>query len=138
MSLERFTRKSIATITPDAPVAAAAQLMQARHVGAVVVMSRDRPVGLLTDRDLALRIVAERRSPETAVGAVMTADPILAHVRDGIDVALYTMRRTGVRRLPIVNDVGALVGLVALDDLLVLLTGELSTGIEAVIENRGP
>lgn len=138
MSLERFTRKEIATIAADRPVIEAAERMRTTHVGAVVVVDEGRPVGMLTDRDLTLRILATGRSGTTPAREVMSRNLVVARADESIDQAVFAMRRHGVRRLPIVDGGGALVGLVALDDLLVLLSGEISSVIQAVIGNRGP
>jgi CBS domain-containing protein len=137
MSLERFTRRELVTIAPDRPAEEAARLMRDRHVGAVVVVDDARPVGIVTDRDLVVRLLADYKA-DTLVAAVMTRDPAVARVDDAIDFAFYTMRENGVRRLPIVDAAGALIGLVAVDDLLVLLGGEVSSIVEAVVDNRGP
>ena len=138
MSLQRFTRKDVVTITPEGSCRQAAELMRARHVGAVVVVAGEQPVGILTDRDLALRVVAAGADPETPVSDVMSRDLVVARETDLMDQAVMAMRKKGVRRLPIVGRGGGLVGLVALDDLLVLLAGELSSTAEAVMDNRGP
>ena len=137
MSLERFTRRELVTIGPDRPAEEAARLMRGKHVGAVVVVEEGQPIGIVTDRDLTVRLLADY-APNTPVRAVMTRDLVVARIDDAIDFAFYTMRQHGVRRLPIVNDEGALVGLVAVDDLLVLLGGEVSSIVEAVVDNRGP
>ena len=137
MSLERFTRREVVTIAPDRPAEEAAKLMRQKHVGAVVVVEEGKPVGIVTDRDLVIRLLADW-SPGTPVRAVMTRDIVAARIDDALDFAFYTMRQHGVRRLPIVNHDGALVGLVAVDDLLVLLGGEVSSIVEAVVDNRGP
>jgi len=137
MSLERFTRRELVTIAPDRPAEEAARLMRGKHVGAVIVVEEGKPVGIVTDRDLVVRLLADF-APNTSVRAVMTRDLVVARIDDAIDYAFYTMRQHGVRRLPIVNDEGALVGLVAVDDLLVLLGGEVSSIVEAVVDNRGP
>ena len=137
MSLERFTRRELVTIAPDRPAEEAARLMRGKHVGAVIVVEEGKPVGIVTDRDLVVRLLADF-APNTPVRAVMTRDIVVARIDDAIDYAFYTMRQHGVRRLPIVNDEGALVGLVAVDDLLVLLGGEVSSIVEAVVDNRGP
>ena len=112
--------------------------MAERHVGALVVVADQRPIGIITDRDLTLRVLAHAHDAHTPVGNVMSPRPFVVHEHDRVDQALYLMRRSGVRRLPIVDDHGKLVGLVSLDDLLVLLSSELSSGIDAVMENRGP
>jgi CBS domain-containing protein len=138
MSLQRFTRKEVVTISCDASARQAAELMRERHVGAIVVVEGERPLGMITDRDLALRVVAAERSANTPLTEVMSRKLAALQVTDTIDQALFTMRREGVRRLPILDREGAIVGLVSLDDLLVLLAGELSSTAEAIIDNRGP
>jgi CBS domain-containing protein len=138
MSLERFSRRELIAVAPDTAVDEVAQLMRARHVGAVLVAEDGRPVGIVTDRDLVVRLLADGWTPSAPVRAVMTRDLVLAHVDDAIDHAFFTMRRHGIRRLPIVDSGGTLVGLVALDDLLVLLGGEVSSLVETVLDNRGP
>jgi CBS domain-containing protein len=140
MSLERFCRKSMAAVGPDLTVDAAAQEMRERHVGALVVRDAHKKiVGILTDRDIACRVVAERRDPKTTrIEEVMTREVITAHEYELIDEAMVKMRRAGVRRLPIVGPEGALVGLVSLDDFVVLLASELGKLAEAVRENTGP
>jgi CBS domain-containing protein len=68
----------------------------------------------------------------------MSGELILARTDESLDDALFSMRRSGVRRLPIVGANGELVGMVTLDDIMVLLAGELSCGVDAVLDNRGP
>jgi CBS domain-containing protein len=139
MSLQRFTRKPAVTLGSDASARQAAELMRERHVGAIIVVEANRPVGMITDRDLALRVVGDHRDANTRLAEVMSHRPVALHESDSIDQALFTMRREGVRRLPILDDrEGAIVGLVSIDDLLVLLAGELSSTAEAIIDNRGP
>jgi CBS domain-containing protein len=108
------------------------------HVGAVVVVQAGRPVGIVTDRDLALRVVAAGRSGDTPVRDVMSENLVTVRFDAQLDDVALRMREQGVRRVPIVDAAGALVGLVSLDDLYVLLSGELSAGAHAVLDNRGP
>lgn len=140
MSLARFCRKVVAIIQPTQSVAEAAEAMRDRHVGALVVVQEDlRPVGMLTDRDIVTRVVAERRDPTgVLVSDVMSPEPTIAHVEDSLDRTLFALREQGVRRLPIVNEQGRVVGLVSLDDVLVLLSAELGQTAAAVRENQGP
>jgi CBS domain-containing protein len=110
----------------------AARLMRQHHVGDVVVVDeRDGvkvPVGIITDRDLVVEITAPELDPNAiTVGDIMT--PELAVVKEdaGLYESIQYMRAVGVRRLPVVNESGGLVGILTLDDLLELLGEEMST-----------
>ena len=138
MSLQRFERE-VVTVPLDAPVIVAAQRMRDRRVGCVVVSREGRPVGILTDRDLALRVVALARDPErTPVAQVVTFEAVSLHRTDTIETALGRMREFGVRRLPIVDDAGMITGIVTADDLLPLLAHELlalGSGVEDNVDS---
>jgi CBS domain-containing protein len=108
----------------------AAQLMRQHHVGDVVVVEERGgfrvPVGIVTDRDLVVEIVAPGLDPSAiTVGDIMA--PELATVTENIGVfeAIQYMRTKGVRRLPVVDGNGGLIGILAVDDLLELLADEL-------------
>jgi CBS domain-containing protein len=139
MSLERFCRKPIVTALPTQTVRDVALKMRDHHVGAVVVVEEDRPVGVVTDRDIALRVILEGRDAETTpVRDVMSRDLALVRDDDKIDDAVRAIREAGVRRVPIVDSNGKVVGMVALDDLVVLFASELGATVSAVRANRGP
>ena len=139
MSLERFCRQPVATLQPKQSVHDAARMMRDRHVGAVLVVEEDRPVGIVTDRDIVFRAVVEGRDPnKTPVRDVMSRSLTVVREGDKIDDAIIAIRTAGVRRLPIVNAAGKPVGIVTLDDLVVLLAGELGMAAGAVQANRGP
>lgn len=141
MSLERFCRKPVIDVRPDQTVFEAAQRMRSGHVGSVFVTDEEggRPVGVLTDRDIVVRVVGVGLDPTTtAVGDVMTPSPITLRTDESIDVALFRMRKKGIRRLPIVDRQGKLAGTVSLDDLLVLLSAELGQTAAVVRDNSGP
>ena len=139
MSLERFCRKEIAVVGTDASVGDAARIMRERHVGAVVVVdAQGRPVGILTDRDIACRVVAENRRLDVPVPLVMSRDLVTVRRTDTIDQVAFSMREHGIRRVPILDAEGSLAGLVSLDDLIVLLSTELFQTVAAVRANRGP
>ena len=113
-----------------------ARRMRDFHVGCVVVVREARVVGILTDRDLVLRVMAEGRDPlETRVEDVVTYDPSTLDRTDGIETALRLMRERCVRRLPIVDRDGRVVGIVTADDLIVLLSRELSDLGAGIREN---
>jgi len=140
MSLERFCRKPLATASPAETALEVAERMRKQHVGCVVVTEGGgRPVGIVTDRDLVTRVLAERRDPAaTPVKAAMSPAPVIAKVDERIEEAAMKMRQKGVRRLPIVDPEGTLIGMVSLDDLMVLFTAELGQAVQAVRDNRGP
>lgn len=140
MSLERFCSRPLATVEVDDSVAEAARQMVQNHVGAVVVVTpQNSPIGLITDRDVVARVVVEGMDARrTNVGEVMTSDPVVAHVSDTVELAAMRMRKNGVRRLPIVDVTGELVGMISLDDLLVLFSAELHELGAVPLDNRGP
>lgn len=123
---------------PTMAVNEAARLMRDRHVGSLVVVEERTleervVVGMLTDRDIALGVVAADRDPHgMRVGDVMSKDVITAREEDSLADLLSAMRRKGVRRVPIVSPQGLLIGLVALDDVLDVLAQEMRAVAEAV------
>jgi len=118
-------------------VLSAALLMREHHVGSLVVIEesagRRVPIGILTDRDIAVGIVALGLDPEaTLVGAVMSPEVVVEREDAGVAETVALMRQKGLRRLPVVDRAGGLVGLIAADDLLELLAEEMS-GLAAIV-----
>lgn len=112
------------------PLTEAAQLMRDRHVGCLVVVDETGAgrivAGMLTDRDIVTTVVAKGLDPaKLAVEDVMSTDVIRALEEDSIKDLLSTMRRKGLRRLPVVTPQGVLIGLVTLDDLLPIFAEQL-------------
>jgi CBS domain-containing protein len=135
MSLSRFARAVVVASESD-PIAVVARKMRDAHVGSIIVTREDRPIGIITDRDLALRIVAEERNATTTrVSDVVTYGVFTIKESDQIETAVRSMREHGVRRLPIVDDDGRIVGIVTADDLVVLLSKEFSGLADGVAEN---
>ena len=122
MKTGEICNRQVAAIGTSASLYDAARLMRQDHVGCVVVTDGavpGKPVGIVTDRDVVVEVVAAGLDPRTVtVGEIMA--PNLVVVRDDEDAlaSLKTMRRRGVRRLPVVDAKGALLGIVTLDDLL--------------------
>jgi len=111
-------------------VAQAARLMRIHHVGSVVVADerdgRRFPVGMVTDRDIAVAVVALGVDPaRSTVESVMPAEVVAVRETDGLGRALALMRAQGVRRLPVIDGAGALVGVLSAGDALALLAEEL-------------
>ena len=124
--LGKICIKPVITASTQMTVDQAARVMRSKNVGAVVVANARRPVGMLTDRDIAIEVVAKGMDPATArVGDVMHKTPITIREDLGILDAAKAFAKTGVRRLPVVTKSGVLVGLIAVDDLIMLLGNEM-------------
>jgi CBS domain-containing protein len=108
--------EAVVTADPSLPVRGIAILMRERNVGSVVLTDGTRPVGFITDRDVALCIVADWRDPESRAGDHASTPVITAAPDMDLEEAADKMIRHGIRRLVVV-DAGALVGVVTLDDL---------------------
>jgi CBS domain-containing protein len=105
------------SIGASASVVEAARLMREQHIGSLPVTEDERLVGMITDRDITTRVVAESAAPETtSVGDVYSRDLISVEPDNGLDEALQLMARHQVRRLPVVEH-GRLVGMVAQADI---------------------
>ena len=123
------------SIGASATVVEAARLMREQHIGSLPVTDDDRLVGMITDRDITTRVVAERAVPETtSVGDVYSRDLISVEPNNDLEEALQLMGRHQVRRLPVVEN-GRLVGMVAQADIA-LTENETKTGelVEAISE----
>lgn len=124
--LGKICTKPVVTASAQMTVDQAARAMRSRNVGALVVVNAGRPVGMLTDRDVAIEVVAKGLDPDTArVGDVMHRRPITIREDLVIFDAAKVFARTGVRRLPVVTKSGVLVGVITVDDLIMLLGNEL-------------
>lgn len=133
MPIGEICNREVVTVQPEDTVLEAAKRMRACHVGNVVVVEqrdgKSIPIGIVTDRDVVVELVAPELDPHTiTVGDIMV--PELTKIREssGVYEAIQTMCNKGVRRLPVVSDDDGeeLAGIVSLDDLLGLLAAELS------------
>ena len=107
--------------------------MRKHHVGTLVVVDESKkmgnaiPVGILTDRDIVIEVIAEEVALNTIiVGDVMSDELLTVREVDGIWETMQRMRGRGIRRVPVVNEAGELAGILAIDDLLELLAEELA------------
>ena len=106
------------SIDADKPVAYAAEMMKKEDVGIAPIVEGDRLVGTLTDRDIVVRVVADGRDPQQVkVRDVASRDLVTVDPQQGLDEALRLMARHQVRRLPVVEEDGRLVGVVAQADV---------------------
>lgn len=126
-------KKLVVTVTESETVTAVAQKLRDSRVGCVVVLTDGRPAGIITDRDLAIRIVADGRDPSaTRASDIVTYDPITCEESESVLEAVEKMRKHGVRRLPVVDGRGALVGIVTANDLIVDLGRQLGAVAESL------
>ena len=134
MSMKDYCRREVCTATSEETIREAAKRMAARGVGSLVVVDgQERPIGMLTDRDIVMRVLRRRADPDRVlVGAVMQDEPSVVREDTPLDAAIRVMRRDTVRRMPVVDDAGRLVGIFAVDDALQLLASELAGVAEAV------
>jgi CBS domain-containing protein len=127
----------VVTATGQMSVYEAAKLMRQHHVGTLVVLAAAddgaRPIGLVTDRDLVVEVLAQGVDPRlVAVGDVMSPSIVTAGEHDALFDAIETMRRRGVRRLIVVDDAGRLLGLLSMDDVMTVLAEEMSGMAKAI------
>jgi len=131
MSIGNIRTREVVVARRDTTVSEAARLMRKHHVGDVIVVDeldgRKVPCGIVTDRDIVIGLVAQGLDADTiAVSDLMTMEIIVARELDGVADTLEVMRVKAVRRMPIVDSLGTLVGIVTADDLLQLLSEEMS------------
>ncbi len=131
MPISELCNREVVIVRPEESALDAARLMRRNHVGDVLVVedrgSRRIPVGIVTDRDLVVEIMAMKLDPASlAVKDIMVSD--LATIKEdaGLFEAIGYMRTKGVRRLPVVDGAGSLIGILTLDDLIELLADEMS------------
>ncbi len=130
MPITEFCRRDVAVVEKNSPVFEAARKMRESHVGDVVVCTNDngisKPIGILTDRDIVVGLIAlEIPVDSVRVEDVMTPALVTANRNAGIYETIHLMETYGVRRLPVVDDDGGLVGIVSSGDLLELLGEEI-------------
>lgn len=118
MEIREVMTRSVVTAPAAAPVREVAELMRERSVGSVVLLGAEGEavVGLVTDRDLAVGVLAEGRDPAEPVSEHASAPVIAVAPADAVEAAAELMVEHGIRRVPVIED-DALIGIVTLDDL---------------------
>lgn len=141
MSIIECSSTAVVCCTADASVFDVAQLMRRHHVGTVVVTAGAEgervPVGIITDRDIVIEMIALQLDVAAFTAAdVMSAPVVTVRESEGVIEALRLMRERKIRRLPVVTEAGTLYGIVTADDLLNLLGMELSLMAGTIVEQR--
>lgn len=131
MPMSELCNTEVVTVDRNSTVTEACKQMRKQHVGAVVVLEsssgKPTPVGIVTDRDVVVELVATELDPDViTVGDIMVDTLAVINKNAGLFDAIKLMTDKGVRRLPVVDDDDTLLGIVTLDDMLVLLAKELS------------
>lgn len=123
----------VATTTPEKTIQECAAQMRREHVGSLVVIDENaKPLGMITDRDITIEGVAKGLDlARTSVSDLMTAPVVTAAENEGMVVALARMRENGIRRLPIVDESGRLVGVITNSNLI----KELSELLDSLVRN---
>lgn len=132
MTIAAICNREVITVQRDATVLHAAMLMRQYHVGDVVVVenriNQCVPVGIVTDRDIVVELIAtELDCNVITVGDIVITKLVVVKDSAGVFEAIQLMTDKGIRRLPVVDNDGGLVGIVTLDDLLLLLAKEFSS-----------
>ena len=135
MSLRTFCGKRVVTISPERSIAEACWLMKEKNVGCLIVEDHSKLCGIITDRDIALKVTGEEKDPlTTMVQEIMTGDPARISVDKDLPELVALMHSQYVRRVPIVDKTELTLGIVTLDDLIALFGYEMSELGKAVSE----
>lgn len=134
LTIEEVARGEVCTVEPDETVGAVVETMEERNVGSVVVVDDGAPVGIVTDREIALAIPRLDDLAGTAVEELLGDDLVTATTDTDAFEVLDTMNEQGIRRIPVVDDDGELVGIITLDDMLVFLGSNLQTVSDTITE----
>ncbi|MGZ8222018.1 MAG: CBS domain-containing protein [Methylobacter sp.] len=131
MSIAEFCNREVVFATREMSLPEAAQLMREYHVGDLVVVDevdgKRVPVGIVTDRDMVIEIIAKSLAvDEFSVGDIMERQLVSVQEKEGVFETIWLMRSKGIRRIPVVNQEGGLAGIISADDILDLLAEEMA------------
>ena len=133
MDIEHVMSDPAHVLPPNASAREAAQLMREQRIGCVVVANEGKPEGIVTDRDLALRVLADDlEANQVELSEIMSPCPVFVFGGRDLRYALEVMRDQGIRRLPVVDASHQIVGVLSLDDVVRRISDELSTVAEAI------
>lgn len=141
MTVGEVCNRDVIIAKPDASLLEAARLMKSCHVGDIVIVEeRERrrvPIGILTDRDIALAVVDRLvRLPYLRIADVMSRDLVTSVEDENLYDAVKKMQSHGIRRLPVVNAAGGLEGILTFDDVIELLSEELTDLAKLVVREQ--
>jgi len=133
MRVHDAVRGAPVVAAPATTVAAVAALMNSEGVGAVVVVEHGAPIGIATDRDLVVRVLARRLDPGIPIIDVMSINLVTVDAQADLREATRLFANNRIRRLPVVKD-GRVVGVLSVDDLVIDAVGDLATLVRPVVD----
>jgi CBS domain-containing protein len=116
-SIQEAMTPNPTTVEPTTPAQEAARIMKSEDIGSLPIAEGDKLAGVITDRDLAIRIIAEGRGIDTPVGVIASKDVVTVDPQQSLEEAARLMAEHKVRRLPVVEEDGRLVGILAQADV---------------------
>lgn len=135
MSLREFCQRRVVTVSPESDIVEACRLMGENNIGSLVVTEGGKLRGILTDRDIALKVTGKSKDPEKIrVRDIMTRNPVRIPIHKGLRELTSLMHAHHVRRVPIVDGLDEVLGIVSMDDLIALISDEMSDLGRAVAE----
>ncbi|GAA3907918.1 CBS domain-containing protein [Sphingomonas limnosediminicola] len=138
MKVSEVMTRDVQTVSPDQPVREAASFMLSADAGSIPVTEGERLIGMITDRDIAVRGVAKGHGPDTPVRDLMTDDLVVVRSDDNVEDVATKMSEAQVRRLPVIDEDNRLCGIVSLGDLSRQTDTECATqALEGVTQKGG-
>lgn len=137
MDIYNICTKDVVVVDRHVGISEATSLMRARHVGDLVIVEGEAPIGILTDRDIIIKALAKNVNIEQiVVGDIMSYELVTVNKNDSIMKVIDVMSHEGVRRAPIIDNSGKLVGVISLDDIIELLASALSKASDIIKRER--
>lgn len=142
MPIGEICVRDVVVAGPDTTVRQAAKLMAKHHVGNIVVVREEAhgrviPIGIITDRDIVRNVVAEALDAAVfTLGDLVARDVVTLREDQGVFECMQQMRINGIRRVPVVDSSGALLGIISLDDLIQLLGEEMSELAKVIVREQ--
>lgn len=137
MSISQIVQTEVVTADRQTTVAEIAATMATENVGSVVIVEEDTPVGMVTDRSIALAVADDPDIATTTAAEIMTDDLVTVSDDRGVFDLVRTMSEEGIRRMPVIDSSGGLAGIVTLDDILTLLAEEVQF-LADVVDSQSP
>ena len=137
MYIGKYCTRDVITADKDTGIVEAAKLMRRHHVGSLVIISRDgnggKPIGILTDRDIVMEVLAEDVAVDSvAIEDIMTRTPVTVREDEDVFTTMETMRARGIRRIPVTDSQGLVVGILTSDDLLAVIYEEMGNMVSLI------